>query len=82
VLVLTRKAGQAIYIGDKIKIKILSISSSGVEVGIEAPKELNIVREELLEKVKDLNIKASKINRDSLDKLKNLIKENEKAKKE
>ncbi len=81
-LVLTRKAGQAIYIGDKIKIKILSISSSGVEVGIEAPKELNIVREELLEKVKDLNIKASKINRDSLDKLKNLIKENEKAKKE
>jgi len=82
VLVLTRKAGQAIYIGDKIKVKILSISSSGVEVGIEAPREFNIVREELLERVKDLNIKASKINKDSLDKLKNLIKESGEAKEE
>ncbi len=74
-LVLTRKAGQSIYIGDKIKIKILSISSSGVEVGIEAPRELNIVREELVERVKDINIKASKIDKTSLDKLKDLLKE-------
>ena len=73
-LVLTRKSGQSIYIGDKIKIKVLSIGSSGVELGIEAPKEISIVREELLEKVKDINIKAAQINTDSLDIFKKLIK--------
>lgn len=48
-LILTRKRGQSIYIGENadIKIKVLGITKSEVHIGIDAPKELNIVREEL-----------------------------------
>jgi carbon storage regulator len=75
VLVLTRKKGQSIIIGDNIKIKIVSINPSGVEIGIEAPRDINIVREELLEKVKSLNLEAAnlKIEKDSLNKLKKIL---------
>ena len=75
-LVLTRKKGQSIIIGENIRIKIVSINPSGVEIGIEAPKDINIVREELLEKVKSLNIEAAnlKVAEDSLNKLKKIIK--------
>ncbi|KXL52082.1 hypothetical protein CLNEO_25980 [Anaerotignum neopropionicum] len=46
-LVLQRKIGQSIYIGEDIKITIQDISSDKVKISIEAPKEVTIVREEL-----------------------------------
>lgn len=49
-LILTRNKTQEFKIGDDITIKILSISGKQVKIGIDAPKEINIVRSELLEK--------------------------------
>ncbi|WMI81011.1 carbon storage regulator [Anaerotignum sp. MB30-C6] len=46
-LVLQRKTGQSIYIGDDIKITIQDITSDKVKISIEAPKDIPIVREEL-----------------------------------
>lgn len=46
-LVLTRKAGEAIYIGNDIKIVIVQIKGHQVQVGIEAPKTIHIKREEI-----------------------------------
>lgn len=46
-LVLSRKAGERIWIGDDIAITIVRITGGGVRVGIEAPPELAVVREEL-----------------------------------
>lgn len=46
-LVLSRKVGQRILIGDDISVTIVRIAQGGVRIGIEAPKELPIVREEL-----------------------------------
>lgn len=46
-LVLSRKAGERIWIGDDISITIVRITGGGVRVGIEAPHELPVVREEL-----------------------------------
>ena len=46
-LVLSRKPGERIHIGDDIVITIVRIGPNNVRVGIEAPKDLNIVREEL-----------------------------------
>ena len=46
-LVLSRKPGERILIGDDIAITIVRIGPNNVRVGIEAPRELNIVREEL-----------------------------------
>jgi len=61
VLVLTRKKGEAIVIGENIKIVIVSVSGDSVKVGIEAPSDVKILRAELLEAVKDINVAASKI---------------------
>ncbi len=50
-LILTRKAGQSIRINEDITIMVLSIDHRNqVKIGIEAPKEVKIVRSELLEK--------------------------------
>jgi len=46
-LVLSRKPGERIHIGDDIVVTIVRIGPNNVRVGIEAPKDLNIVREEL-----------------------------------
>ena len=54
-LVLTRKVGEEIYIGDHICIKVVEISGSRVKLGIDAPVSLRIYREEVLEKVKNEN---------------------------
>ena len=46
-LVLSRKVGERILIGDQIAITVVRVSGGGVRLGIEAPPELPIVREEL-----------------------------------
>ena len=50
-LVLSRKVGQRILIGDSIAITVVRVSSGGVRLGIEAPSELPVVREELREQL-------------------------------
>jgi carbon storage regulator len=52
VLVLSRKSGERILIGDKISVTVVKIGHGGVRIGIEAPPELAVVREELAEELK------------------------------
>ena len=59
-LVLARKLDESIVIGDDITVKIISIDKGVVKLGIDAPRDVSIVRNELLEDVKDSNIAASK----------------------
>jgi carbon storage regulator len=47
VLVLSRKVGQRILIGDKILVTVVKVGHGGVRIGIEAPPELAVIREEL-----------------------------------
>ncbi len=46
-LVLSRKVGERILIGDQIAVTVVRITGGGVRLGIEAPAELPVVREEL-----------------------------------
>lgn len=74
-LVLARKLGEAIKIGDNIEIKVLSIESGAVKLGIDAPRDISILRNELLEDIKDANIAGSKdIEDKDLDVLSKLLK--------
>lgn len=54
-LVLTRKVGEEILIGDRITVKVIEISGSKVKLGIEAPADMRIYREEILERVRSEN---------------------------
>lgn len=46
-LVLSRKVGERIWIGENIAVTVVRITGGGVRLGIEAPAELPVVREEL-----------------------------------
>ncbi len=46
-LVLSRKTGERIWIGENISITVVRITGGGVRIGIEAPVEMAVVREEL-----------------------------------
>lgn len=51
-LVLTRRLGEAITIGENIRLVVVDIDGSQVKLGLEAPREIEIYREELYEKIK------------------------------
>ena len=48
-LVLSRKPGERVLIGENVSVTIVRIGPNSVRLGIDAPRDLNIVREELLE---------------------------------
>jgi carbon storage regulator len=58
-LVLTRKTGQKIIIANEIEITILETKGDAVKIGIEAPKQITIYREEIFEEIKKSNRQAT-----------------------
>lgn len=51
-LVVSRKVGQRILIGDKIVVTVVKVGSGGVRIGIDAPTEMAVIREELAEQLR------------------------------
>ena len=58
-LVLTRKLGENIRIGDAVKITVLEVRSGQVKLGIEAPPEVKVHREEIYARIQEENRKAA-----------------------
>ena len=58
-LVLSRKKGEIIKIGDDIEITIVALANDQVKIGIQAPKNIEILRKELFEEIQDENKAAS-----------------------
>ena len=58
-LVLSRKPGEKILIGDNVTVTIVRIGPNTVRIGIEAPRDMNIVREELCEAAGHLDDQTS-----------------------
>jgi carbon storage regulator len=58
-LVLTRKLGESIRIGDNIIVKVVDLDSRHVKLGIDAPKTVSVNREEIYERIQNENKAAS-----------------------
>lgn len=68
-LVLTRKPGESVTIGDDIKITVIDVKGRQVRIGIEAPREMTIHREEIYAKIHEENLKAAFAKAVNMEKL-------------
>lgn len=59
-LVLTRKIGQKLIIGDNIEIIVLDTKGDSVKIGIKAPKNITVYREEIFEEIKKANKQSTR----------------------
>lgn len=65
-LVLSRRAGQAIQIGQDIEVVVLGIEGGQIRLGVRAPRSVTILRSELVSQVKDQNLLATSSDGDAL----------------
>lgn len=61
-LIITRKKGESLMIGDDIEITISKIDDGSVKLGINAPKNVSILRKELYEEVENENKQAINVD--------------------
>ncbi|MCP1515679.1 carbon storage regulator CsrA [Pseudomonas rhodesiae] len=52
-LILTRRSGESINIGDDIVIRVLAVDGGQIRIGVEAPKEVPVHREEIYERIQN-----------------------------
>lgn len=74
-LILTRKLGESITIGDEIKISILGVRGRQVRMGIDAPPDVVVHREEIYVKIQNENRKANKTLKGDLLNMVNVLKD-------
>ena len=77
-LVLTRKIGESIKINDDVKITVIEVKGKNIRIGIEAPKETKIYREEVFLRIKEENQSAAAAIQLDLGKITQLIKDSPK----
>ncbi|WP_251860528.1 carbon storage regulator CsrA [Clostridium sp. Marseille-Q2269] len=70
-LVITRKKGESILIGDDIEITVVKLDDGSAKLAIDAPKKLTILRKELYNEIQEENKKATNFNPSILKDLKN-----------
>lgn len=75
-LVLTRKLGESIRIGDSIVVKIVDLDGRHVKLGIEAPKNVTVNREEIYERIQRENRAASSSGSNGLENIVNALRNN------
>lgn len=73
-LVLTRKLGESIAIDDHIKIRVVQIKGKQVRLGIEAPKETKIHREEVYLAIQDTNKESASANTETTRSISKMLK--------
>jgi len=75
-LILTRKLGEQITIGNDIVISLLEIKGAQVKLGIEAPKGISIHRQEIYERIRRENLISSAVTASDLSEAATLLQTN------
>lgn len=65
-LILSRKTDQAIKIGDDITITIIDIHGDQVKIGVDAPRDVKVFRQEVFNAIKTENTAAASVNTDKI----------------
>lgn len=71
-LILTRKPGESIYLGEDIKITILGLQGKQIKVGLDVPEDMTVYREEVYLRVKEQNRQALALADDDVYKVADL----------
>jgi carbon storage regulator len=66
VLIITRRAGQKIMLGDDVTVHVMEIVGNSVRIGVEAPKSLPVYREEIWAAVKEENQASASADTESM----------------
>ncbi|RDY71532.1 carbon storage regulator [Halobacillus trueperi] len=74
-LVLNRKEGESVRVGDEVTITVVSVEGGQVKLGIDAPKSVGIHRQEVYVAIEKENAEAANVSGDLLDLLKNAKKD-------
>ena len=74
-LILTRKLGESIAIGDQIKVILIEIQGKHVKIGVNAPKDVPIHRQEIYERIVGENLLASMASDRDLEEIRLLFNE-------
>ncbi|MCQ2749286.1 MAG: carbon storage regulator CsrA [Clostridia bacterium] len=73
-LVLSRKKGESVVIGDEIEISIVDIQSEQVKVAISAPRSISVHRKEIYLQIQEENKASAATASDAIDILNNMVK--------
>ena len=72
-LILTRKVGESVAIGDDIQVSVIEIKGSQVKLGIRAPRDVTVHREEIYLKIQDENRRAAQVSTEALGTVEELL---------
>lgn len=74
-LVISRKAGQSVMIGENVTVKIVEVRGQQVRIGIEAPPEVSVAREELHREVAAANKQAVRTRKEHIAAVASLLRD-------
>ena len=65
-LILSRRPGESLHLGDHIKITVLSVKGQRIKLGIDVPDGMPVYREEIYDKIQEQNIMAAQALQEDL----------------